>query len=76
MYLDYRGWCTRWVAKLVERYQRPMRWRFLTPRSTRELYSDPIRARRFVRFGFGVGLIMSIAALLLETVALATRGPQ
>ncbi len=74
MFVDYRGWRTGWAAKLVEQYQRPSRWRFLTTRRTREFYSDPIRVRRFVRFFFGVGLIMSIAVLVLETVALATRG--
>lgn len=76
MYVDYRGWCTAWGAKLVEQYQRPSRWRFLTTRSTRQLYSDPIRVRRLFRFSSGVGLIMSVAMLMLEAVAIATHGLQ
>jgi hypothetical protein len=74
MYVDYRGWRTSWSAKLVEYYQQPSPWRFLPTRSDREFYSDPIRVQRFVRFFFGLVLIVSIAVLVLEAFALATRG--
>ena len=75
MYVDYRGWRTAWASKLVEQYQQPSgRWRFLMTRSTRAFYSDPIRVRRIYRISSGVGLLMSVAVLVLEAVALVTRG--